>query len=78
MAIEVGVVMAAMIFMHRMSEVVELETHSSLIEEDEDDFSHKAHSYPQMDHAFLPEGVEFYQVPWAFVLRRIVAFDRRS
>jgi sulfate permease, SulP family len=35
-AIEVGVVLAAFLFMHRMSEVVAVEQHVGLIEEDED------------------------------------------
>lgn len=61
-AIEVGVVMAAMMFMHRMSQVVELETHTHLIEDDPDDLAHEAHSHPQMDRDRLPEGVEAYQI----------------
>ncbi len=37
-AIEVGLVLASFLFMHRMSEVVAMESHVSLLEEDQDDF----------------------------------------
>lgn len=38
-AIEVGVVLAAILFMHRMAEAAAIQTHQSLIETDQDDFS---------------------------------------
>ncbi|MGE0113291.1 MAG: SulP family inorganic anion transporter [Steroidobacteraceae bacterium] len=38
-AIEVGVVLAAVLFMHRMAEAVAIQTHQSLIENDQDDFT---------------------------------------
>lgn len=38
-AIEVGVVMAAMLFMHRMANAVAVQSHGSLIENDIDDFA---------------------------------------
>jgi SulP family sulfate permease len=38
-AIEVGVVMAAMLFMHRMANAVAIQSHGSLIEKDVDDFA---------------------------------------
>jgi SulP family sulfate permease len=38
-AIEVGVVLAAMLFMHRMANAVAIQSHQSLIEEEVDDFA---------------------------------------
>ncbi|GMV30401.1 MAG: sodium-independent anion transporter [Rhodanobacteraceae bacterium] len=55
-AIEVGLVLAAFLFMHRMSEVVELESQVSLIEEDGDG----ADGADQ--RAQLPPGVEAFQI----------------
>jgi SulP family sulfate permease len=58
-AIEVGIVLAAFLFMHSMSEVVAVESRISLVEEDEDDFAHP----PQADQrAQLPQGVEAFQI----------------
>jgi SulP family sulfate permease len=58
-AIEVGIVLAAFLFMHGMSEVVAVESRVSLIEEDEDDFV----SAPRADQrAQLPAGVEAFQI----------------
>jgi SulP family sulfate permease len=58
-AIEVGIVLAAFLFMHSMSEVVAVESRISLVEEDEDDFAHA----PQPDQrAQLPQGVEAFQI----------------
>jgi len=58
-AIEVGIVLAAFLFMHSMSEVVAVESRISLVEEDEDDFAHA----PQADQrAQLPPGVEAFQI----------------
>ena len=58
-AIEVGLVLAAFLFMHRMSEVVAIGANVSLLEEDVDDFER----IPQpTQRARLPEGVEVYQV----------------
>ncbi len=57
-AIEVGLVLAAFLFMHRMSEVVALESNVSLLEEDADDSVQTASS----QRAQLPDGVEAYQV----------------
>ena len=58
-AIEVGIVLAAFLFMHSMSEVVAVDSHVSLVEEDEDDFTHP----PQADQrAQLPPGVEAFQI----------------
>jgi len=58
-AIEVGVVLAAFLFMHRMSEVVEIESGRKLIEDDEED----AGVPTQPDQrAQLPAGVEAFQI----------------
>ncbi len=57
-AIEVGLVLAAFLFMHRMSEVVEMQSHVSLIEEDRADSL-----LPETDQrARLPRGVEAFQI----------------
>ncbi len=58
-AIEVGLVLASFLFMHRMSEVVALESNVSLIEEDQDDFEGSGRL---SQRAQLPPGVEAYQV----------------
>jgi len=57
-AIEVGIVLAAFLFMHRMSEVVAVESNVSLIEEDRADSDR-----PRQDQrAMLPPGVEAFQI----------------
>jgi len=58
-AIEVGLVLAAFLFMHRMSEVVAIGSNMTLLEEDADDLTHPAQP---SQRAQLPEGVEVYQV----------------
>jgi SulP family sulfate permease len=58
-AIEVGLVLAAFLFMHRMSEVVAIESDVSLLDEDADDFTQAAEPNQR---AQLAEGVEAYQV----------------
>lgn len=58
-AIEVGVVLASIMFMHRMSEVAGVG--AGLIEEDQDDFARPAgDDYSQRDA--LPRGVEVFQL----------------
>jgi SulP family sulfate permease len=58
-AIEVGIVLAAFLFMHRMSEVVAMESNISLVEEDRADSEQLA----QPDQrAQLPPGVEAFQI----------------
>jgi len=58
-AIEVGIVLAAFLFMHRMSEVVAMESNISLVEEDRADSDQLA----QPDQrAQLPPGVEAFQI----------------
>lgn len=58
-AVEFGVVLAAFLFMHRMSEVVALESHVALVEYDEDvvDGAH-----PANQRANLPDDVQAYRV----------------
>jgi len=58
-AVEVGVVLAAFLFMHRMSEVVAMESHVDLVEADEDDFKRARRT---VERDVLPEGVEAYRV----------------
>jgi len=57
--IETGLVLASFLFMHRMSEVVAMQSHVSLIEEDQDDFT-QARGLDQ--RAQLPDGVEAFQI----------------
>ncbi len=59
LAVEVGVILAAFLFMHRMSEVVAMESHMDLVEADEDDFT-RARRVVGRDA--LPDGVEAYRV----------------
>ena len=58
-AIEVGLVLAAFLFMHRMSEVVAMEAHVPLLESDSDDFAGSAAPTQRLQ---LPQGVEAFQV----------------
>ena len=58
-AIEVGVVLAAFLFMQRMADVVEVGQHASLIEEDVDDLVGPAAADQR---AALPPGVEAFQI----------------
>lgn len=54
-AIEVGVVFAAVLFMHRMSEAVEVQAHLHLVEEDVSDTT--PHEFVPMQEFELPPGV---------------------
>jgi SulP family sulfate permease len=58
-AIEVGLVLAAFLFMHRMSEVVAIGSDVSLVDEDVDDY---AQPQQPSQRAHLPSDVEVYQV----------------
>jgi len=60
-AIEVGVVLAAILFMHRMTGVVAISTGSQVIEQDVDDFTGAAANGGRQ-RANLPPGVEVFQV----------------
>lgn len=58
-AIEVGVVMAAFLFMHRMSSVVAMESDLDFLEQDVDDLSRPASDNQQ---ARLPAGVAAFRI----------------
>ncbi len=58
-AIEVGIVLASFLFMHRMSEVVAMESNVSLIEEDRADADRPVEPDQR---AQLPRGVEAFQI----------------
>lgn len=64
-AIEVGVVLAAFLFMHRMSQAVEMQTSTSLIEDDVDDLT-VPNKDEEMQRDRLPEGVEAFQIRGPF------------
>lgn len=61
MAIEVGVVLAAIIFMHRMAEAVAVSRGVALVEGDEDDFT-RAPKAAYAARAELPKGVEVFEL----------------
>jgi SulP family sulfate permease len=60
-AIEVGIVLAAIIFMHRMAESTAIEKGVSLIERDQDDLSAPARAAYRARHE-LPPGVEMFEL----------------
>ncbi len=64
LAIEVGVVMAAFFFMHRMAEAVEITTQATLIESDVDDFA--APRPDALAREAVPPGVEVFQINGPF------------
>lgn len=64
-AIEVGVVLASILFMHRMSEVVEIQTDIKLIDEDIDDLSGRPVE-GGWTREKLPQGVEVFQLSGPF------------
>ncbi|MBL8536159.1 MAG: STAS domain-containing protein [Hyphomonadaceae bacterium] len=59
-AIEVGVVLAAIIFMHRMSEATAISRGVSLMQKDEDDFTRERSDYEA--RAELPQSVEAFEL----------------
>jgi SulP family sulfate permease len=64
-AIEVGVVLAAILFMHRMAEAVAIQSRTPLIEEDIDDFARSSgDSYTRRRD--LPKGVEVFELRGPF------------
>ncbi len=66
-AIAIGVVMASLLFMHRMSEVVAVDTHTDLLhDEGEEDEEGSKHGMPLPTPDTLPEGVEVYQINGPF------------
>lgn len=60
-AIEVGIVLAAIIFMHRMAEATAIDKGVSIIERDQDDFANGARG-PYLARAELPKGVELFEL----------------
>lgn len=60
-AIEVGVVASAILFMHRMANAVEVQTHGHIIQKDQDDATNADMSFPP-----LPEGVVSYHLNGPF------------
>jgi sulfate permease, SulP family len=63
-AIEVGMVLAAFLFMHRMAKAVEIGTGSKLIDEDIDDFSAPRPDIIPLDR--IPEDIEVFQINGPF------------
>jgi SulP family sulfate permease len=59
-AIEVGVVLAAILFMHRMAGAVAIQSHAELIVRDVDDFTRPARDR-YTGRAELPPGVELFE-----------------
>jgi SulP family sulfate permease len=59
-AIAVGVVLAAMMFMHRMAEAVAIRNHTALPDEDIDDFTRPREERYTQQH--LPQGVEMFEL----------------
>lgn len=64
-AIEVGVVFAALVFMHRMAGAVEIATHVTLLEGDRDDLAASSQSAYVPGHG-LPKGIETYEITGPF------------
>lgn len=60
-AIEVGVVLAAMLFMHHMAEAVDIEGGPAMFEEDEDDFAGTPSPEASLRER-LPAGVELFEL----------------
>lgn len=61
-AIQTGVVMAAILFMHRMSQAVEMQTGIAFLEGDQDDLAVPSATEKDGMRAQLPPGVEAFQV----------------
>ena len=61
-AIEVGVVLGAMLFMHRMSQTVKLQTGLTLFEDETDDLAAPAAASQDNMQSLLPAGVEAFQI----------------
>jgi SulP family sulfate permease len=61
-AIEVGVVLAAILFMHRMAEAAAIQTHQSLIETDQDDFTRSADD----PRAKIPKDIQVLELHGPF------------
>jgi SulP family sulfate permease len=63
-AIEIGVVLAAVLFMHRMAGVVQIGAQGQVFEEDIDDFSRERDVYQGPDQR--PPGVEIFRINGPF------------
>lgn len=64
-AIAVGVVLAAIMFMHRMAEAVAIQNHTELFDRDMDDFNRpKSDTYTR--RSGLPKGVEVFELRGPF------------
>lgn len=63
-AIEVGVVLSAMLFMHRMAGAVAIQTHQSLIDHDQDDFTRDRREQPMRTD--LPDDVQLLELRGPF------------
>lgn len=61
-AIEIGVILAAILFMLRMEQAVEIQSHGTLIQPETDDFA--PHAKRALPH--VPEGVESLQISGPF------------
>lgn len=63
-AIEVGVVMAALFFMHRMANAVEISTAAKVIDDDVDDYSRERTVYERRTD--IPDDVEVFRIDGPF------------
>ena len=63
-AIEIGVLMAALFFMHRMADAVEISTDAKVIEEDLDDLSRQREAYERREG--IPDDVEVFRINGPF------------
>lgn len=63
-AIQIGVLLAALFFMHRMANAFEISTSARVIEEDVDDFSHHRDTYA--GRGDIPSDVEVFRVNGPF------------
>ncbi|HWA29495.1 MAG TPA: SulP family inorganic anion transporter [Rhizomicrobium sp.] len=73
-AIAVGMVMAAFMFMHRMAKVVESETDVPLLQEDVDDFA--SPNTAALHREELPDGVEVFQLNGPFFFGAAAHFEQ--
>jgi SulP family sulfate permease len=64
-AIEVGIVLAALLFMQRMAQVTEVQSGQAIFEGDREDLE-AAGAEGDIDRAALPEGVEVFQINGPF------------
>lgn len=63
-AIEIGVLLAALLFMHRMAEAVEISTNAKVIDEDEDDFARTRQLYE--GRGDVPDDVDVFRINGPF------------